>query len=193
MPAVKPVTFKVEGMREVLAALEELPKRVRKNVVRRSLYAGATIVRDEARRRVPVRTGALKKTIIARTNKPKKSYPDLFFGEVAIQSQAFNFGKKGRARKVKKDPMRTRKYYRGEIYPRNYAHLVEFGTAPHATGRGGMGGRMHPGARPKPFMRPAYESKKHEAVEVIRKSALENIDKEVAKLAAKGKGKGRGR
>jgi len=42
---------------------------------------------------------------------------------------------------------------------RKIAHLVEFGTAPHAQPRRGI---MHPGARPKPFFRPAFDSTKGE-------------------------------
>ena len=38
---------------------------------------------------------------------------------------------------------------------RKIAHLVEFGTAPHAQPRRGI---MHPGASPKPFFRPAFDS-----------------------------------
>lgn len=46
---------------------------------------------------------------------------------------------------------------------RYLAHLVEFGTAPHfqPNRRGGI---MHPGARPKPFFTPAFESTKEETV-----------------------------
>jgi len=51
------------------------------------------------------------------------------------------------------------KYYRvywiGFIKRARYiAHLVEFGTAPHYQPRRGI---HHPGARPKPFFRSAYE------------------------------------
>lgn len=50
---------------------------------------------------------------------------------------------------------------------RYLAHLVEFGTAPHYQ----PGLRwMHPGARPKPFARPAYEATKHVTVERIGKN-----------------------
>lgn len=41
------------------------------------------------------------------------------------------------------------------------AHLVEFGTAPHWQPNRGV---MHPGARPKPFLRPAFEEMKGEVV-----------------------------
>lgn len=44
---------------------------------------------------------------------------------------------------------------------RSIGHLVEFGTAPHFQPRRGM---MHPGARPFPFMTPAYEQEKNNVV-----------------------------
>lgn len=47
---------------------------------------------------------------------------------------------------------------------RRIAHLVEFGTAPHWQPKRM---RMHPGARAKPFMRPAYESTKVEVVDTF--------------------------
>jgi hypothetical protein len=45
------------------------------------------------------------------------------------------------------------------------AHLVEYGTAPHWQPNY-RGGWMHPGARPYPFARPAFESHKDEAVKI---------------------------
>lgn len=47
---------------------------------------------------------------------------------------------------------------------RKIAHLVEFGTAPHAQPRRGI---MHPGARPKPFIRPAFDATKGEVMSSI--------------------------
>lgn len=51
---------------------------------------------------------------------------------------------------------------------RKIAHLVEFGTRPHFQPNY-RGGWMHPGARPKPFLRPAYEARKREAIEIFAK------------------------
>ncbi len=52
-----------------------------------------------------------------------------------------------------------------------HAHLVEFGTEPHRVGKG-----LHPGAAPRPFLRPAFDNKKEEALakarEVLAKSVL---------------------
>jgi HK97 gp10 family phage protein len=45
--------------------------------------------------------------------------------------------------------------FKGRI-PSAYSHFPEFGTAPHWQPNR-FGGIMHPGARPKPALRPAYE------------------------------------
>lgn len=49
---------------------------------------------------------------------------------------------------------------------RYIAVLVEFGTSPHFQPNY-RGGFMHPGARPKPFATPAYESTKDETVSTL--------------------------
>lgn len=63
---------------------------------------------------------------------------------------------------------------------RSVAHLVEFGTAPHyQPGRG----IMHPGARAKPFLRPAFEDKKHEVIQTFGEEIWREIEKQVIRLA----------
>lgn len=57
---------------------------------------------------------------------------------------------------------------------RKIAHLVEFGTAPHWQPRR-FGGWMHPGARAKPFFRPAFESTKTVVVTEFGKRAWGHI------------------
>lgn len=51
---------------------------------------------------------------------------------------------------------------RGRLHS-SVAHLVEFGTAAHFQPKR-FGGIMHPGARPKPFLRPAFEEHKEQIV-----------------------------
>lgn len=86
--------------------------------------------------------------------------------------------------------------YMGEPQdPVKYAHLVEFGTAPHFVtpksgkalafwGKGGLrrfitGGFYHPGTPPKPFLRPAYDSVNSQTI--IAKRLGKELDKEAAK------------
>ncbi len=60
------------------------------------------------------------------------------------------------------------------------AHLVELGTAPHFQPELN---RMHPGAAAKPFLRPAFEDNKDEAVRRFGASIGPAIEKRAARLA----------
>ena len=47
----------VQGLRELQAALKELPSGIARNVLRGSVNAGATVIRKEAASRAPASTG----------------------------------------------------------------------------------------------------------------------------------------
>jgi HK97 gp10 family phage protein len=69
---------------------------------------------------------------------------------------------------------------RGGRFKGYAGHLVEYGTAPHLIRAKAAGGQLHlrgnvfvekvhhPGATAKPFMRPAFDSKKDEAIGIIK-------------------------
>lgn len=97
----------VLNFREVRKALADLPARISKNVIRRAMYAGAVVIRDDARTRAPVETGALRSSIVAKASTTKEGE---IYGSVGVDRKTFSRGK----RKGRK--------------PRRYAHLVEFGT-----------------------------------------------------------------
>jgi HK97 gp10 family phage protein len=62
--------------------------------------------------------------------------------------------------------------------PSLYAHLVEYGTAPHGS---------HPGAAPKPFLRPAFDANKAQAQRIFVRTVRERLDAAARKAAAKGR------
>jgi len=53
-----------------------------------------------------------------------------------------------------------------------YAAMVEFGTKPHR-----INGIRHPGAAPKPFLRPAFDQKSDEALEITKQHLRDAIEK----------------
>lgn len=57
---------------------------------------------------------------------------------------------------------------------RYIAVLVEFGTSPHWQERRGI---MHPGATPKPFFSPAFESTKNETVTTLGRKTWALIER----------------
>jgi HK97 gp10 family phage protein len=155
---------KVEGLAELAKALRELPDRVAKNGLRVSVYAGAKVIRDEARLRAPKATeslgpnqpppGTLKRSVIM------KHIPELssltrqtFFVTVRHGKKYRNQGKKGN---LSQDAW--------------YWRFVEFGTR-----------KM----RARPFLRPALESKRHDAVQAMKERLAERVELEAKNLNRK--------
>jgi HK97 gp10 family phage protein len=66
--------------------------------------------------------------------------------------------------------------------PVSYAHLVEFGTAPHVQPKRGI---VHPGTRPMPFMEPAYHATKEEVVKRFGQRMGPEMEKRAAKVRAR--------
>lgn len=151
MPAINEKI--VLNFKDIRKALEKLPKNVSKRVVRRALYAGATVVRDAARAKVPVQTGALRASIVARASSPSTKASSLGGNELVASV--------GIARK---------KFLRGKRkgkYPRRYAHIVEFGSRRMAA---------------RPFMRPALDTQIDSILGTIAAKMREGINEEAARL-----------
>lgn len=123
------------GGRELDAFLQQLPAKVERNIMRAALRAGANEFKAAAKSGVPVDDGDLRRSIRVTTRaKNGTVYASLKAG--------------------------------GRMAP--HWHWVEFGTAAHkiraradhSLSFGGVTVREvdHPGARPHPFMRPAFDS-----------------------------------
>lgn len=130
--------MKLTGFKELAANLRKLPERVAKNGLRSAVAAGAAVVRNEARARAPKLTGEMAKDIQIKREREARD------GETfAAQYSVFVLsGKKSRLKGKKRNVQRDSFYWK----------FVEFGTSKMA---------------PRPFLRPAFEAKKEEAVKVI--------------------------
>ena len=151
----------VQGLRELQAALKELPDRIARNVLRGSVSAGAAVIRKEAAARAPVSAGpkrqgqpppgTLKRSVYQKQIRNLSSLVrQTFIVSVRKGKKYRNQGKKGN---LSQDAW--------------YARFVEFGTAKMAA---------------RPFLRPAFEARKGEAVAAIKDYLARRIPLEVAKL-----------
>lgn len=169
------VTFNIDGLDALYKQLQELPLRVEKNIMRGAVRAGATVYRDRARELAPKVSGALRKSIKTSSTKIRK-------GEAKVTVTAGAF----------------------------YAHMVEFGTASYYEGKGKTVGKpykipkltknkkrtgkkaiafgdvvvsagVHPGIRPEPFMRPAFDRSTADVIEATRKYISDRLAKEALK------------
>jgi HK97 gp10 family phage protein len=124
----------------LLKKMAAMPPAVR-SAVKQALAQGADDVTDAMKRLVPVDSGKLQGSIRQTWGGRKVAYASL-----------------SGAASASGDPELTVTISAGDSGVR-YAHLVEFGTAPHING-GRFAGSRHPGAAAKPFFYPAYRANK---------------------------------
>lgn len=147
---------KVEGLRELGAAMQALGNEVAKRIASGMTSAAAGVVRKDAIARAPehdkvhtvdgveVQPGNLKKNIVRKKVSKSKT-------------------------RLTSEHLVTVRGKRKDGYAARYGRLQEFGTVHHA---------------PQPFLRPAFDGKKMEAIDAMKKTAGRRIEA-VAKKAAK--------
>lgn len=158
-------TIRIEGAREIHAAMMELPKRLDRPLLNKSLIVGARLIRDEAKRRVPLLKvpdarrirGALARAIVAGAVKPEQHTASVWV----------------RVRKPTKRQIAAFKRKTGRGGADNpldafYWMFVEFGTSKMTA---------------RPFMRPAFESRKVAAVNAAIADLRPRVDAAIKRLA----------
>ena len=154
-------SVQVQGLDQLAKALKELPQRVARNGLRAAVYAGAKVIRDEAKLQAPVATGdlgadqpprgTLKRSVIM------KQIPELSGAQKQTFFVTVRHGKKYRKQGKKGNLSQDAWYWR----------FVEFGTVKMSA---------------RPFLRPAFEMKKHEAVTAIKTRLAQRIEQAAQEL-----------
>lgn len=139
-------TIHIKGLSSLGQFMEQLAPKLRDNVLRAALRQGAKVVKEAAVANCPVGEPSRKGKRVyggyagaLRDSLRYDAKVDLRRGQVVAYVRAG-----GKARGKKADTF--------------YAAFVEFGTAPHGN---------HPGATPKPYMRPALDAESERALQVI--------------------------
>ena len=151
----------VSGLKELQAAMKELPVNIARNVLRGAVNAGATVIREEAKTRAPVYSGSPVKGQAPPGTLKRALYQKQIREKSSALLQTFFVGvRQGRSAK---------KTNKGSI-DAWYARFLEFGTSKMAA---------------KPFMRPAFEAKKEAAVQAIKDYLVKRIPEEIEKARKK--------
>jgi HK97 gp10 family phage protein len=158
------VEMKLQGFKELAAAMRELPDRVAKNALRSAVNAGATVIKKEAIRMAPEDTGALKANLYQKQIREQSS----------IYKQVYYVGVRRGVAKYANTAKNRRSGKAGQAYKNDgttfYWKFLEFGTSKMAA---------------KPFLRPAFEMQKESAVKAIGEKLDERIQKAATELARK--------
>lgn len=157
MPETGYLEFEVKGLSELKENLKRLPQRLQEKALASAVLAGAGVIRDEARRLCPKKTGRLAKSIVAKKVRDKNRMgvtyqvgPKLFYGHMV------EFGTSPHEIKAKK----LGKVLKLSRWRNVYARVIE-----------------HPGAPAKPFLRPAFDNKFKEATEKLRQALARSIER----------------
>jgi len=146
-------TVKLTGFKEFQDFLQKLPGKVAEKVVAQAAFAGAKVIRDDAKQRAPL--GTVPHYSSERNR--RKGY----------LLQPGNLRKEIRARKAKRGKWGEVIYKVGMTGRAFYGLFFEFGTKK-------MGKR--------PWLRPAFDNNMSQAIEAQRKAFQRGIEREAKKL-----------
>ena len=143
--------FVVTGARELRRHLRLLATAAANRVARRAVNMALTPVAKAAKRKAPVETGLLKKSIGKKVKVYRRS--EMVWGGVGPRKGFKGTGPDGKPRN-----------------PLMYAHLVELGT---------KAARKHAPTAAKPFLRPALDEQRATVMAILRQEIMAGIDKEL--------------
>lgn len=148
------IGFAIGGVREIATLLRRLPEPLRQKVIPTLMGRVGREVAVLARARAPVDTGALRRSItwVVRKGRGKDR---LAYVVVGPDSSYYKSGKRIKEREA------------GAARPKNYAHLVEYGTTTSCA---------------HPFLRPAFVSKGKDLPRIGAESIAAGVKKEVQRL-----------
>lgn len=150
--------IEITGFKELRNRARELDARLQKRVYGAAVRAGGKVLVDAAKAAVPVRTGAVKRSLVHRaSSKPSKG---LFGVKVTVKGGGRSSGRVARRRGVKgKDyqPDAVERYYR----------FTELGT------------KHHPA---QPYLKPALEGKAGEVLEAVKRELAAGLEREARTL-----------
>lgn len=142
------ITGRIKGGKELDALLKQLPVEVETKLVRNGLNKGANIIRDQAEVNIAKRSGVTARAIKSSSGVDKTQ--GLVYAKVKLDKKRKFIGR-----------------------------FLEYGTGAHqiwvSAGKGSLAvngvaiGKQvtHPGTAPRPFLRPALDTKANEAVQAV--------------------------
>jgi HK97 gp10 family phage protein len=187
-------------VKAVMLVLDRVKQGTRGKVLRKNVGKCSRIVLKASKAKCPVRTD---NSGFRKENKTRGLLKKSLGVKVATYSKAVvgiigpRKGFKAQTGTIKSGPNKGKPIFED---PSNIAHLVEFGTRPHSLQKGDRlartvagkekkgggkqtaGAQMHPGARPRPFMRPAWDETRSQ----VRSAMADGIASDIATLAKGG-------
>lgn len=176
----------IAGLSDLYAQLQQLPGKVESNIMRGALRAGQKVIQTAAINNVPVEDGELRKSIRISFRARSQKYGWVRMHLVAGSKDAYyshmvEFGTAQHIIRAKERPTRTTR--RGTVKGlsiKTMNKMLQSGSLK-------IGGRyvgasvLHPGAKPTPFMRMAFDGSQAQALEAMRDYIARRLPREFKK------------
>lgn len=150
--------FKLEGLDDIKAKIQQLSERGTRNALNRSLRKGARLIRDEARAR------AMR---IDDPDTPAMIYKNITYANMSAR----RLRREGRAAGIRVGVMGGARLKKGPL-PLPGGNTTHFGLVEFGNGK----------TKARPFLRPAAKVKAEAAFTAIAEAVSTELDKEVQKL-----------
>lgn len=160
-------SMRIEGLDELRRAMQNLPERMQKNVLSKAVNAGALIIRDDARVRVPILKIPDPRRIAGLLRRMVRSTRGVRRGTEASAFVSVRRLTKGAIRKFKRLTGKSGAQNPNDAW---YWRFVEFGTSK---------------APAQPFLRPAFDHQKERAAMAIKDELLAGIEREASQSGGK--------
>lgn len=149
------VEVSIKGFENLAQVLKSFPQTVARRILSRSVYAGATVVRDDARARAAKikKTGKLQKSIKIKSARSRRGTIEKVFRVYAAAYYAHMVERGTKAHRI------TRVNAKALKIGRNYMVEVD-----------------HPGFSGKPFLRPALDENTRAIVDAMRDKLKAGIE-----------------
>jgi HK97 gp10 family phage protein len=149
---------KVTGLKELQEAMQQLPARVERNILSGAIAAGTRVILAETKARAP--TSDIKTALQSKQKKGRKGevireiYINPKRGDNPFYARFFEFG--------------TASYYVGTGRTVGGPYSIPKQPGKLKIGEDFVSGQVtHPGIKPQPFMRPAFDVKSEEAIRTM--------------------------
>jgi len=175
---------RIDGLSDLYKLMQELPGKVEGNIVRGALRAGQTVIMNAIRENAPKDSGDLRDSIRIRfrPKSQKKGYVRMHVvvgNKKAWYSHLIEYG--------------TASFYEGKGKSVRKPYIIRAKDSSGAELGTGLKRRalkigatmvdqvMHPGIKPKPFVRPAYDESQDAALKAVAAYMRNRIPKEFKK------------
>lgn len=184
------IYIEASALSEILKKMEHIDKYIKRVALGQAMEAGAEMILDSARQKVKKASGHLSRSLGMRKKivlQTRAQYSYAVIGPIrrsyAATIKRMHMNRSQRRNSTPNEAVNS---------ATQYSHFVEYGTSPHPIGQGDVtnfdvasrknrkyqaDGAWHPGAKPQPFLRPAYDEKKDLAIKVMGEILADAVER----------------